>query len=139
MIVWRGSFSVHGDTPKDAYSTIKEDAELVKKYLEENGVAGDEMVFSSINISQTYTSRYDEEGRYLGEEQDGYDLTQGMTVTSHDIDKVEEISRDITTLIEAGVELESQQPEYYYTCLLYTSSGRMQNRKQGRQCLPWRF
>lgn len=97
-----GSFSVHGDTPKDAYSTIKEDAELVKKYLEENGVAGDEMVFSSINISQTYTSRYDEEGRYLGEEQDGYDLTQGMTVTSHDIDKVEEISRDITTLIEAG-------------------------------------
>ena len=89
LIVWRGSFSVHGDTPKDAYSTIKEDAELVKKYLEENGVAGDEMVFSSINISQTYTSRYDEEGRYLGEEQDGYDLTQGMTVTSHDIDKVE--------------------------------------------------
>ena len=75
------------------------------------------MVFSSINISQTYTSRYDEEGRYLGEEQDGYDLTQGMTVTSHDIDKVEEISRDITTLIEAGVELESQQPEYYYTKL----------------------
>ena len=71
----------------------------------------------SINISQTYTSRYDEEGRYLGEEQDGYDLTQGMTVTSHDIDKVEEISRDITTLIEAGVELESQQPEYYYTKL----------------------
>ena len=117
LIVWRGSFSVHGDTPKDAYSTIKEDAELVKKYLEENGVAGDEMVFSSINISQTYTSRYDEEGRYLGEEQDGYDLTQGMTVTSHDIDKVEEISRDITTLIEAGVELESQQPEYYYTKL----------------------
>ena len=117
LIVWRGSFSVHGDTPKDAYSTIKKDAELVKKYLEENNVAGDEMVFSSINISQTYTSRYDEEGRYLGEEQDGYDLTQGMTVTSHDIDKVEEISRDITTLIEAGVELESQQPEYYYTKL----------------------
>ena len=25
LIVWRGSFSVHGDTPKDAYSTIKED------------------------------------------------------------------------------------------------------------------
>lgn len=117
LIVWRGSFSVHGTTPKDAYGIIKRDADLVKTYLEENGVAEDEMVFSSVNIAQTYTSRYDDEGRYLGDEADGYDLTQSMTVSSKDIDKVESISRDISTLIQAGVELESEQPEYYYTKL----------------------
>ena len=65
LIVWRGSFSVHGDTPRDAYAIIKKDAELVRQYLEENQVADDEMIFSSVNISQTYTSRYDEEGKYL--------------------------------------------------------------------------
>lgn len=117
LIVWRGSFSVHGTTPKDAYGIIKRDADLVKTYLEENGVAEDEMVFSSVNIAQTYTSRYDDAGRYLGDEADGYDLTQSMTVSSKDIDKVESISRDISTLIQAGVELESEQPEYYYTKL----------------------
>lgn len=117
LIVWRGSFSAHGNSPKEAYGVIERDAGLVKKYLADNKVAMDEMVFSSINISQTYTSRYDDEGRYLGDEPDGYELTQSMTVTSHDIDKVESISRDITTLIEAGVELESEQPEYYYTKL----------------------
>ena len=75
------------------------------------------MIFSSVNISQTYTSRYDEEGKYLGDETDGYDLTQSLTVSSYDIDKVENISRDITKLIESGVEFESELPEYYYTKL----------------------
>ena len=117
LIVWRGSFSVHGDTPRDAYAIIKKDAELVRQYLEENQVAEDEMIFSSVNISQTYTSRYDEEGKYLGDEPDGYDLTQSLTVSSYDIDKVENISRDITKLIESGVEFESELPEYYYTKL----------------------
>ena len=59
--------SVHGDTPRDD-AIIKKDAELVRQYLEENHVAEDEMIFSSVNISQTYTSRYDEEGKYLGDE-----------------------------------------------------------------------
>ena len=117
LIVWRGSFSVHGDTPRDAYAIIKKDAELVRQYLEENQVADDEMIFSSVNISQTYTSRYDEEGKYLGDEPDGYDLTQSLTVSSYDIDKVENISRDITKLIESGVEFVSNSPEYYCTKL----------------------
>ncbi len=117
LIVWRGSFSVHGDTPKAAYSLIKKDAQLVQKYLEENGVATDEMAFSSVSISQSYTSRYDEEGNYIGDEENGYDLTQSLTVSSSDVDKVESISRDITQLIESGVEFESEHPEYYYTRL----------------------
>lgn len=117
LIVWRGSFSVHGETPKEAYSTLKEDARLVQKYLEDKGVGADEMAFSSVSISQRYASRYDEEGNYIGDEEDGYDLTQSLTVSSSDVDKVEGISRDITQLIESGVEFESDRPEYYYTKL----------------------
>ena len=117
LIVWRGSFSVHGETPRDAYGVIKNDAALIQNYLQQNGVADNEMVFSSVSISQRYTSIYDENGYYVGEEADGYDLTQSLTVSSTDIDKVEGISRDITQLIEAGVEFESYNPEYYYTQL----------------------
>ena len=117
LVVWRGSFSVHGDTPKDAYAQLSRDGDIVRSYLKDNGVADDEFIFSSVSIAQTYTSRYDEEGRYIGDEADGYELTQAMTVTSKDIDKVELISRDITKLIESGVVLESDRPEYYYTKL----------------------
>lgn len=117
MIVWRGNYSVHGDTPENAYSMIKKDGELVKKYLEENGVSEDEMIFSSVSISPSYTATYDNEGRYVGDVGNGYDLTQSMTVSSSDLDKVEGISRDITKLIESGVVLESDPPEYYYSKL----------------------
>ena len=48
---------------------------------------------------------------------DGYDLYQSLSVTSEDIDKVENISRDITKLIESGVEFVSNSPEYYCTKL----------------------
>ena len=116
-IVWRGSFSAYGMTTKEAYGVIKDNAEIVKQYLLDNGITESELVFSSIDISQRYRTEYDEEGNYKREYPDGYDLYQGLTVTSTDIDKVELVSRDITKLIESGVELASYSPEYYCTKL----------------------
>ena len=51
LVVWRGSFSAYGATPKDAYAIIKKDAEVVRQYLLENGVSEEELVFSSVDIS----------------------------------------------------------------------------------------
>lgn len=117
LIVWRGGFTASSMNMKDAYGIIKDDAELVRKYLSDNGIANDEMVFSSVDIKQRYQSVYDEHGNYLEETPNGYDLYQTVSVTSTDIDKVETISRDITNLIESGVEFTSNSPEYYYTKL----------------------
>ena len=89
LIVWRGSFSAYGMTTKEAYGVIKDNAEIVKQYLLDNGITESELVFSSIDISQRYRTEYDEEGNYKREYPDGYDLYQGLTVTSTDIDKVE--------------------------------------------------
>ena len=117
LIVWRGSFSAYGLTTQDAYSVIKNDAEMVRNYLLESGVTEDELVFSSVDISQRYRTEFDENGNYVGEYRDGYDLYQSLTVTSNDIDKVELVSRDITKLIESGVQFASYSPEYYCTTL----------------------
>lgn len=117
LVVWRGSFSAYGATPKDAYAIIKKDAEVVRQYLLENGVSEEELVFSSVDISQRYRTEYDENGNYIRDYPDGYDLYQSLSVTSEDIDKVENISRDITKLIESGVEFVSNSPEYYCTKL----------------------
>lgn len=117
LIVWRGSFSAYGMTTKDAYEVIKNDAEVVKEYLLNCGIDEEELVFSSVDISQRYRTEYDENGNYVRDEPDGYNLYQSLTVTSGDIDKVELVSRDITTLIESGVEFSSYSPEYYCTRL----------------------
>lgn len=117
LIVWRGSYSAYGATTKDAYAVIKDDAAKIKAYLMQKGVGEDEMLFSSVNISQRYSTEYNENGDIIREYPDGYDLYQEISVTSTDVDKVDNISRDITELIDDGVEFSSGSPEYYYTKL----------------------
>ncbi len=117
LIVWRGNFSAYGMTTQDAYRRLKKDAEVIRNYLVENGVTDEEMVFGSISISKRYRYEYNDEGYEIGRYEDGYDLYQEISVTSNDVDKVDNISRDITQLIEADVEFNSESPEYYYTKL----------------------
>lgn len=117
LIVWRGSFTAEAPTTTTAYSKIKNDAQLIKEYLEENGISDDEVVFSSVNIWQNTTPQYNEAGDYIGEIKGDYSLSQDVEITSKDVERVEQISRDISALIEAGVNFSSYAPEYYYTKL----------------------
>ena len=117
IIIWRGSFSAVAYTSQDAYSKIKQDAELVKNYLTSNGVTDEEIVFNSVDISSTYSDVYDVNGNYVGSEADGYQLTQDVTVSSSNLDNIEKVSRDISSLLDQGVELSSGAPEYYYSDL----------------------
>lgn len=115
--IWRGQFSVHGDTSRDAYKEIQKNADLVKKYFEENGVSAEEMTFYSVSIRQLTKDIYNEAGEYTGYEDDGYELTQSFAVSSADVDKITNIANECTELIDSGVEIISDYPEYYYTKL----------------------
>ena len=117
LVVWRGSFAAHGDTSQAAYSQIKNDAATVKKYLLDNGLKEDETVFNSVDISRSYDNQYDDKGNVISSTPTGYDLTQKIVITSNNIDTVEKISRDISSLLDSGVEFTSESPEYYSTKL----------------------
>lgn len=75
------------------------------------------MVFSSVTINTRWESEYNENGDRIRDYIAGYDLYQNVSITSTDIDKIEGISRDISGLIESGVQFASEEPEYYYTKL----------------------
>ncbi|WP_394364207.1 SIMPL domain-containing protein [Formosa algae] len=47
----------------------------------------------------------------------GYELTQSLEIESKDVDKIEKVSREITELLNQGVQFYSQAPRYYYTKL----------------------
>ncbi len=117
IIIWRGSFSRTAWTSQEAYTEIKKDADMVNTYLKDNGISDDEIVFDSVDISRTYHDNYDDNGNYIGSVADGYELTQSVTVSSSNLDTVEKISRDISSLLDKGVELTSGSPEYYYSDL----------------------
>ncbi|GMO27991.1 MAG: SIMPL domain-containing protein [Termitinemataceae bacterium] len=117
LIVWGGSFSKKANTTKEAYEKLKRDTVAVKEYLTKNGVDEQQIIFSSISIDENYNYEYNEQGRITKTTFTGYSLTQNVTIKSSEVDKIEQISRDITELIDFGVEFFSNRPEYYYTKL----------------------
>ena len=46
-----------------------------------------------------------------------YMASQSVSVSSNDVDKIKEVSLDISSLIEQGVNFMVNPPEYYYTKL----------------------
>ncbi|MCP9749364.1 SIMPL domain-containing protein [Ferruginibacter sp. HRS2-29] len=117
QIVWEGNYTRKNLDLKSAYASLKEDEARIRSYLAQKGVSENEMVFSAISIDKEFNNRFDENGRQIGSEFTGYNLKQSVTVDSKSIDKVEKISREITELIESGIELNSTSPSYYYTKL----------------------
>ena len=117
LIVWNGSYSRNAYDLKGAYALIKKDEENVKNYLISKGIKPEEMIFSSIKIDRQFEYQYSDEGKVTGYRFTGYNLTQNIKVESSDVAKVEAMAREITGLIETGIELNSPEPLYFYTKL----------------------
>ncbi len=107
LIVWKGSYSRKSMDLKAAYAQLKDDESVVKKYLLSKGVQEDEMVFSSINIIKEFSYPTDANGRSLGQQFSGYNLTQNVRIESPNVDKINAISREATELIQQGIEFNS--------------------------------
>ncbi len=117
LIVWRGYFSTYSENSSRAYSQIKKHAGIVEEYLKGKGLSESDYVFSAVDISECTSNNYDEYGNFLNSYIEGYRLSQNVVISSSDIELVEEISRDISTLLDKGVQLTSESPEYYCTGL----------------------
>ena len=103
LIVWTASFRVQRVTLSEAYTEIERERAVVQDYLKQSGLKPDSYSFGSLDVSQNYSSGYDTHGNYQ-QVPNGYVLTQSVTVTSGDLDGVEELSKSISSLISQGVE-----------------------------------
>lgn len=117
MVVWSAAYSKSNYDLKVAYASLKTDEQQVRAYLKKNGISDSEMVFSAIVIDKQFSYSYGENGNVTSTTFAGYQLRQTVKVNSRSIDKVEKISREITELLQSGIELSSEQPAYYYTKL----------------------
>lgn len=117
LIVWYGAFQQKAPVMKDAYERLKRDAASIKSYLIGKGVKESEIVFSSVNIERKFTIVRNEKGAEIRRDFEGYELSQRVKIESHEVDKTEAVSREITELIDQGVEFYSQEPQYFYTKL----------------------
>ena len=115
QIVWRGTFSRSAEDLRTAYAALKSDEAEIRRYLNANSIADSNIVFSSVDVQRNYENRFDENGRVIGSRFSGYNLMGSVTVDSRNIAVVEKLSREITGLLEKGIELNSTPPSYFFT------------------------
>lgn len=113
LIVWKSQFTVKNMNLTTAYAELKKQSESTRHFLESKGIAKKEMTFSAAEITKDYAT-ITSNGNSISTF-DGYRLTQQISITSNDVSKIEGISREITELINSGIEITSLAPEYYYT------------------------
>lgn len=112
LVVWTGTYSAQAGVLSEAYSALKADSETVKSYLLSKGLNSKDIVFTSITTLTNYKAQPNGQ---MSSEIESYRLMQTVQISSREVDKITEISRQATELINKGIEFQSNPPEYYYT------------------------
>lgn len=115
LIVWKSQFTVKNTNLIAAYAELKKQSEATRKFLISKGIDQSEMTFSAAEITKEFT--YNTYNGNSASTFDGYRLTQQASISSRNVAKIESISREITELINSGIEITSLPPAYYYTKL----------------------
>jgi len=117
LIVWEGIFSKTNKELEKAYAGLEKDKKIVLDYLHSMGVKDEAIVFNAVRTDQERRNIYSSDGKYMGDEFLGYTLRQTVQIESQEVEKIEEVSREITQLLNKGLQFYSNPPRYYYTQL----------------------
>lgn len=117
LIVWEGSFSEEATNLKQAYDNLESSKKVIADYLKSKGLDDSELVFKAVKSQKNQRNKYSSDGKFMGQEFLGYILTQSIKVESKNVEQIETISREITELLNKGINFYSQPPRYYYTQL----------------------
>lgn len=112
LIVWNCSFSYKSPDIVTAYRELNKSMVKVKDYLVNQGINEKDIVFSSISTIPNH--RMTEKGQYTNEVE-SYTLEQSAEIKSNDVDKITQVSRKSTELLNEGVTFRSSPPQYFYT------------------------
>ncbi|NQZ44957.1 MAG: SIMPL domain-containing protein [Flavobacteriaceae bacterium] len=116
LIVWEGRFSAYSPVLTTAFERLNRDKEVVRDYLVSKGIASENIIFNSVQTIEQRDNKY-ENGNYVGSLFRGYELSQTVQIESTQVASIEAVSREITELLNKGVQLNSSPPRYYYTKL----------------------
>ncbi len=111
--IQRGNLSISGGTAAEAYRLLQNQKPILLDYLKTKGFSVDQIEFQTISNYPNYN--YGENGVQLGIRD--FTCSQGFEFQSNDVKKIKDISLDISSLVERGLNFSVSSPEYYYTKL----------------------
>ncbi len=112
-LLWRLSVSSQQPTAREAYRDLIRQTERIRAYLKEKQVPDDAITTNAIETMPIpEVTNGQETGQILA-----YRLTQRFEIRAGDVARYTELSRQVTELIEEGISLVSEPPQYLYTQL----------------------
>ena len=125
LIEWSATVEGKGDDRTAAYVSLKSGTDKVVAFLKAQGIKPDDI--------KTYSARINEEFEMVSEDKVlpgtnvplrtemrksiGFRAIQVVSVSSLNVPQIEKASREITSLLEDGVFVTSDNPRYFYTRL----------------------
>lgn len=99
-------------TKQSAYNAVKKQLPIVKKYLMDKGI-------TDIDVSASngyYSYKYLPNGNVTNETA-YYNLSQPIVIKSNNVQKIKEISSEIQSLLDQGIDINVTNTEYFYSGL----------------------
>ena len=112
--IQRGTLQASSGDRKTAYQIVQQQMPIVLKYLADKGFAKDQIEVFSINGYPIFEVAANgvQTQRVLG-----YVYNQRFEVKSNDVKKIKELSLSLSSLVEKGLDISVDAPEYLYTKL----------------------
>ncbi|MBZ5711131.1 SIMPL domain-containing protein [Nannocystis pusilla] len=119
FIEWTATVEANAADRTATYRILHDNAKRTQEFLVKHGVPKDQIWLSSASVDPSYETEYHGTGDNRVEKQvmTGFDGVQEIKVRSNDVALVEKMSREVTELLEEGVTVSSDAPEYFYTKL----------------------
>jgi len=111
---WTAKVQVIGVDLGGTVAQLKMNMDRVKSYLRNYGIAMDEIDIYPVNTRYQYETN---QNGYNTNTIIGTIASQSIEVTSSDVEIIKNVSVDIASLIQEGIDIESYSPRYDFTGL----------------------
>jgi uncharacterized protein len=110
--IQRGTLQATSSDRKTAYQIVQQQMPTVQQYLQDKGFAKEQIEVFGINGYPVYevNSSGAQTSKVLY-----YMYNQRFEVRSNDVNKIKELSVSISSLVEKGLDMNAEMPEYLYT------------------------
>ena len=109
-----GTLTVMAPSQAESYRKLEAQKPILLKYLKSQGFTADKVEWQPSNGYAEW--EYDYNGRRTNTLR-GWVYNQRMTIKSSDVMKIKEISLDINSIVEQGLNFSGESPSYMYTKL----------------------
>ncbi|MCU0327647.1 MAG: SIMPL domain-containing protein [Chitinophagales bacterium] len=116
LVQWSASFEKSGENLASLSNELTKNKDIIKQFLIAKSINEKDIIFESVNVSKNYTNVELPNGGYKSVFQ-GYNLNQTVSISSKDLNAVETVAREVSSLIGQGIELNSNQPNFYFSKL----------------------